>query len=390
MNQADKDFLVKTLVDQAVTSGEPAEFFKDLAKRAEFPDRWYPSFYGQLKANPAFTARNVVDWAGARDINIEKPSFTTLGSLLRPLFQDLGLDTARRVAVIIVSNRLILDNEQLVQLMKDYGIPFPAIGTAGNVEDISIPLGPVAADRVTKVGPEMDWRGPDEVDLQAFSWSQPDFMDGGFLMRATDRALSVCHVSIPQKGSGTGFLIRPDLLITNYHVLENPEIPGDDKSVNAPNVVLRFGYTTTEEGGEEEGREFKLAPNQPIVDYSPVAELDFILLRVEEGIKKVEGIKPVTYKENTQRDKSLNIIQHPHGGPLMFAFSSNGVTGVYDDGRIQYVSKAAGGSSGSPCFDDKWNLVAIHHAERSTWSGVKREGIRFDHIFQKIKDKIIN
>lgn len=390
MNQTDKDFLVKTLVDQAITSGDPPEYFKDLAKRAELPERWYPSIYGQIKPNPAFTARNIVDWAGARDINPNKPAFTTLGSLLRPLFQDIGGETAQRVVVIIVSNRLILGKDQLTQLMMDYGVPFPAEGTTGDVADISIPLGPKAES--TAVGPEMNWRGPEDVKLQGFLWSQPDYMDGRFLMRATDRALSVCHVSIPGKRSGTGFLIeKKTLLITNYHVLEDPDTPGDDKNKNAAGAVLKFKYLSSTEGDEEKALEFRLADN-PIIDSSPVPELDFVLLRVEDGITiagEAKDIKPLKYKDGgLPADKSLNIIQHPEGGPLMFAFSSNGVTGVYDDGRIQYVSKAAGGSSGSPCFNDKWDLVALHHAERSTMWGVRREGLLFDHIFQKIKAKL--
>jgi V8-like Glu-specific endopeptidase len=211
-------------------------------------------------------------------------------------------------------------------------------------------------------------------------------MDGGFLMRATDRARSVCQVRVPEKQKGTGFLIGPNLLLTNYHVLESTSIPGDKKEENAPHVELCFGFTSTADGGESEGEVFKLAAENPIVESSNDQELDFVLLRVENKIKTAEGIKPLTYKPNAPADKSLNIIQHPNGGPLMFAFSSNGVTGTYEDGKIQYTNKAAGGSSGSPCFNDKWDLVALHHAERSTWKGVRREGIQFSYIYQRIRN----
>lgn len=389
MDPRDKEFLISVLTDRSINAGDHKDFFKGLGKQADLPNDWVASYLAQIKDDARFSSQNVVDWALGMEVNRKNRSFTTLGSILRPLVKYVGLDTAQRLVVIIVTNRLIRDKDQLTQLMKDYGVPFPTTGTAGNVADISIPLGPAAVD--TKIGPEMVWRGPDEVTLQGFSWSQPDYMDGGFLMRATDRALSVCHVSIPGKRSGTGFLIEKNtLLITNYHVLEDPETPGDDKDQNAANAVLKFKYLSSTEGEEEDAQEFKLT-DKPIIDSSPVPELDFVLLRVKDSITKAEGIKPLAYKDaGLPTDKSLNIIQHPQGGPLMFAFSSNGVTGVYDDGRIQYVSKAAGGSSGSPCFNDKWELVALHHAERSTMWGVRREGLLFDHIFRKIKDKIAN
>lgn len=389
MNTADRDFLVELLTEKSIEAGNSTAFYQSIGIQADLPKEWNANYIAQITTNPRYTAQNVVRWALGMDINRNNETFTTLGSILHPMLRDLGLDTARRLAVIIVSNRLVRDTNVLIQTMKDYGVPFPAEGTAGDVADISIPLGPKVTD--TKIGPEMNWRGPDEVTLQGFSWSQPDYMDGRFLMRATDRALSVCHVSIPGKRSGTGFLIEKNtLLITNYHVLEDPETPGDDKNQNAASAVLKFKYLSSTEGEEEKSQEFKLASN-PIIDSSPVPELDFVLLRVEDSITKAEGIKPLAYKDSgLPTDKSLNIIQHPEGGPLMFAFSSNGVTGMYDDGRIQYVSKAAGGSSGSPCFNDKWELVALHHAERSTMWGVRREGLLFDHIFRRIKEKIAN
>ena len=383
MNDQDKEFLIQTLEDKSIDASSSRDFFRSLGLDANLPRAWQAGYIAQIKDDPHYSAQNVVRWAIG--MNRKDQNFTTLGSLLYPLLKTVGLETARRMVVIMVSDRLILDDQKLIQLMKEYGIPFPTKGTGGNVSGLNIPLD---SSQDVSVGPDINWRGPDDVTLQGLSWSQPDYMDGGFLMRATDRALSVCQVRVPEKQNGTGFLIAPNLLITNYHVLESPNIPGDKKEENAPNAKLCFNYTSTADGDESEGLEFKLAAENPIVESSPVPELDFVLLRVENNITTAEGIKPLTYKPEAAPDRSLNIIQHPNGGPLMFAFSSNGVTGMYDDGRIQYSSKAAGGSSGAPCFNDKWNLVAIHHAERSTWTGVKREGIQFSHIYERIKSHL--
>ena len=53
---------------------------------------------------------------------------------------------------------------------------------------------------------------------------------------------------------------------------------------------------------------------------------------------------------------------------------------MYDVG-IRYTADTEGGSSGSPVFNNQWNLVALHHAG---WSGsdgsATNEGIRIASI----------
>jgi endonuclease G len=84
---------------------------------------------------------------------------------------------------------------------------------------------------------------------------------------------------------------------------------------------------------------------------------------------------------------ALNILGHPEGGPMKLALSGNGVVGVYREaGRVQYATRALNGSSGSPCFDDDWHPVAIHHAERAKSFGAVREGILLEPIFDQIRN----
>jgi hypothetical protein len=48
---------------------------------------------------------------------------------------------------------------------------------------------------------------------------------------------------------------------------------------------------------------------------------------------------------------------------LKLALDTEAVIGVNDSGtRVRYRTNTDEGSSGSPCFDDRWNLVALHHA----------------------------
>jgi len=75
---------------------------------------------------------------------------------------------------------------------------------------------------------------------------------------------------------------------------------------------------------------------------------------------------------------------------MMLAPSSNGVTGAYPDtGHVQYVSRTAPGSSGAPCFDDDWKVVALHHAVRSKMFGVIGEGILMSAIYGAIREFLV-
>lgn len=73
-----------------------------------------------------------------------------------------------------------------------------------------------------------------------------------------------------------------------------------------------------------------------------------------------------------------------------FDITCDGITGVYpNSGLVQYINKAAGGSSGSPCFNENGELVALHHAQRSKSFGTIREGILFSSIYHNLEQKSI-
>ncbi len=57
----------------------------------------------------------------------------------------------------------------------------------------------------------------------------------------------------------------------------------------------------------------------------------------------------------------VNIIQHPRGRPKEVALQDNQVVKV-DNVVVQYSCDTEPGSSGSPVFNNQWQLVALHHA----------------------------
>jgi hypothetical protein len=59
----------------------------------------------------------------------------------------------------------------------------------------------------------------------------------------------------------------------------------------------------------------------------------------------------------------LLILQHPDSAPLKLALDMSGVLGPNGNGtRVKYSVNTEGGSSGAPCFNTDWQLVALHHS----------------------------
>jgi hypothetical protein len=66
---------------------------------------------------------------------------------------------------------------------------------------------------------------------------------------------------------------------------------------------------------------------------------------------------------------ALLIAQHPDGAPLKMAMDTSAIDKTLQPPlwlngagtRVRYATRTEGGSSGSPCFDFDWNLIALHH-----------------------------
>jgi Trypsin-like peptidase domain/Effector-associated domain 8 len=372
MKKEDKDRIKEVLVKQAAEAPAalgPAGYFRDLVKQSNLPPKWIASRLTWTGV-PSTDAVDLINWADNQGTNPEDPRYKALGSLLQPTLENLGLEEQRTIAATIVAHGLYTDPKLLQDLAARYQVPLPA--------------GKDAA--ATETGPAFAWRGPeDDIQLQSWLKPPPDFFDVGFLKRGIERASGICRIELADGRTGTGFLVAPDLLLTNYHVFKL--LPADDLQNNIGQATFRFGALTAAGGDEATGNVVSVASKEPLSS-SPVAELDYVLLRLDPAVKTIEGIRVLPFTLAKPAVKSgLNILQHPGGKALMIALSANGVTDVLDDaGLFQYVTSAAGGSSGSPCFDDNWNVVGIHHAERSRAFGAIREGILFGHVHKAVSE----
>ena len=57
----------------------------------------------------------------------------------------------------------------------------------------------------------------------------------------------------------------------------------------------------------------------------------------------------------------VNIVQHPNGEPKQLAARQNRLVDLVED-FLHYETDTAPGSSGSPVFNDQWEVVGLHHA----------------------------
>lgn len=237
-----------------------------------------------------------------------------------------------------------------------------------------------------QIGPSFRWQGEfAETEYQAFFQSGRQPMAVAWLTDVMNLLCpAVCLIRLPAlQRPATGFLVANDLILTNWHVLEFS--PSDDIDANLSDMELYFTRSA------QADRVFKLAvangSRLALVTGSPVAKLDFVLLRIAEDVASTLNVKPISCNADSKPvpHQGIHIIQHPGGGPLMISVDENGVTGVYpNDGTVQYISKAQGGSSGSPCIDGSRQLVAIHHAAKSTSFCSIREGIMLSAIYPEI------
>ena len=203
----------------------------------------------------------------------------------------------------------------------------------------------------------------------------------------------VCRISVTlgdQASFGTGFLFGPACVITNYHVVERV-IRGQ---IPPTNVRLLFDYYLLEDGvTPHSGQSYALHPEEWLLDASPYSsidrqinpatdpqldELDYALLRVdgEPGHAAVARLRAGRLVEEPRgwiripdteptwiAGGPLLIVQHPDGKELKLAFDTDAVIGLNGNGtRVRYRTNTEPGSSGSPCFDANWNLVALHHS----------------------------
>ncbi len=194
-------------------------------------------------------------------------------------------------------------------------------------------------------------------------------------------------------GFGSAFLVAPDVVITNFHVARSFW----DDEAKARRVVFRFGYEADSAGVKvSDGVEYKLATGwrDPATSdarqarrpwqvlSSPEDKLDYALLRLDKpaGTDRVDGTERGFLTLSSWRigeDDPLLILQHPSAAPLKLAIGA--VVRPDPPSHVYYKVNTEGGSSGSPCLNQRLETTALHHQGDTTSNrGITFKAIRED------------
>ena len=169
----------------------------------------------------------------------------------------------------------------------------------------------------------------------------------GWVSRALELAACVCRVNTPN-GPGSGFLIATDLLLTNHHVLPDKE--------TAAATVTEFNYQVDWDGTMEPVRRYTC----DAAFFRNSKELDYAIVRLNGAPGDLFGFVNLAQRADPTVNDFVSIIQHPQGGPKKIAFTDNKVSAVFND-LVQYSTDTEPGSSGSPVFNQDWEIVGLHH-----------------------------
>lgn len=237
--------------------------------------------------------------------------------------------------------------------------------------------------------------------------AENDLLRISYLVQGVAVSRPICRLRIINGSSekkGTGWMASPTLLITNNHVLPTKQ--------DASHCLADFNY--------QEDVDLNLPPldtfrPQPERFFYTSDQLDFTLVAMEpvnsKGVRlaNFSFLHLIAESGKALLRESLSIIQHPGGDTKHIALRNNQLIDIFDD-YAYYATDTKQGSSGSPVFNDEWQVVALHHTsiprrdEQGRWKALgggvwqenmgedqvdweANEGIRISSIFTHLKTK---
>lgn len=245
----------------------------------------------------------------------------------------LEVDTPARVEKFLARNSFSPNDTRDFLRYSGKGVP-PANEFVGGIKE------PYALERVLGTN-----------DLMGVS-----FLEAGLKVARTVGRIWMGVVSGRPMGYGTGFLISPRLLMTNHHVLGDRNI--------ARTSQVEFNYQLGLGGTLGPSVTFSLDPG---TFHFADQHLDYAVVAIQplssNGQRLSEfGWNPLLESESKAiAAQWVNIIQHPNGEPKQLALRENQIVDVLDE-FLHYRTDTAPGSSGSPVYNDSWEVVALHHS----------------------------
>ena len=293
-----------------------------------------------------------------------------------------------------------------------------------------------------KVGNDAHVKFEDLPDLERLI-NDSNLLPVHFLEEGAVVQRAVARVYVQGRGYATGFLVSSSLLMTNNHVLP-------DKNA-AKKAKIQFNYQENYQGNAQTVDTYSVNPDKffytnPALDvtlvrinskctYRPYFQVNqplvlnggedmMVMEYSQETDVPIPGIDPPNipippnwYPNPNIRwprfyrtcktpgsvwgwiqlpnsiayakGQHLNIIQHPRARRKEVAVQDNELDNIYTT-RVRYTTDTERGSSGSPVFNNGWEVIALHHAggKRQNGKWINNQGIRIDKIVADLRTKL--
>ncbi|MGB8315428.1 MAG: DNA/RNA non-specific endonuclease [Aestuariivirga sp.] len=200
-----------------------------------------------------------------------------------------------------------------------------------------------------------------EPRMEAMVGPTLDFVGVSFLERGRTAADAVVRIRYRDgRPQGTGAMIAPGIILTNNHVIPTP---GD-----AAGFIVEFDYEKDANDLDRPVTSFDLDPGRCFL-HDPVERLDYTVIALGKRLQGSRDLRQTGFlllsdaANKHMLGEVANIIQHPRGDFKQIVLRENRLVSRLDY-VLQYVADTEPGSSGSPVFNNEWQVIALHH-----WGG---------------------
>lgn len=186
-------------------------------------------------------------------------------------------------------------------------------------------------------------------------------------------ARRLCLITISGETSpskGTGFLVGPQTVLTNHHVVADliDPVTGKAREGSAARISVKFETLT-----DITGRSYAVADDW-LIDFSPVdlnpaanaarpagqKRLDYCAIRLKGAPGRERGWYDLSQTGELEAETdAFFVFQHPHGVPQRAAFAP-GTTVEADRDFLRHNVWTSPGSSGGLCLDNRLRPIAMH------------------------------
>ncbi len=200
---------------------------------------------------------------------------------------------------------------------------------------------------------------------EAIQGKTVDYLGVAWLDAGRLASKAVARILFPGGGTnGTAFLVSDRLLLTNNHVIPDANA--------ARGMIVEFRFELPLNQRAPSPIRFALDPGA-FFETNDRDNLDYTLIalgpQLTPGAALADfGSCPLSASGAKHSvGESVNIVEHPDGDYKQIVVRDSRIV-HRGDTVLHYLADTEPGSSGSPVFNDQWQVVALHH-----WGGPHRE-----------------